>query len=75
MAIKYSKWSKIYQHLPFKGPPKLSQIWDFWFENKPSGNPGTSWLEATRKLVKRESILFCFYSNAAENVQGDQMSA
>jgi hypothetical protein len=30
---------KIYQHLPFKGPQKFTQIWDFWFENKPSGNP------------------------------------
>jgi hypothetical protein len=38
MAIKYSKWSKIYQHLTFKEPPKFTQIWDFWFENKPSGN-------------------------------------
>jgi hypothetical protein len=27
------------QHLPFKGPPKFTQIWDFWFEKKPSGNP------------------------------------
>jgi hypothetical protein len=34
MVIKYT-----YQHLPFKGPPKFTQIWDFWFENKPSGNP------------------------------------
>jgi hypothetical protein len=33
---------KIYQHLPFKGPPKFAQIWDFWFENKPSGNPGVA---------------------------------
>jgi hypothetical protein len=46
-AINYSKWPqntpyghKIYQHLPFKGPPKFAHIWDFWFENKPSGNPG-----------------------------------
>jgi hypothetical protein len=21
-------------------PPKFTQIWIFWFENKPSGNPG-----------------------------------
>jgi hypothetical protein len=44
-AINYTKWRynipkghKIYQHLPFKGSPKFTQIWDFWFENKPSGN-------------------------------------
>jgi hypothetical protein len=37
MATKYSKWSL---SIPtFKGPPKFTQIWDFWFENKPSGNP------------------------------------
>jgi hypothetical protein len=39
MAIKYSNGHKIYQHLPFKGPPKFTQIWDFWFENKPFGSP------------------------------------
>jgi hypothetical protein len=22
-----------------QGPPKFTQTWDFWFENKPSGNP------------------------------------
>jgi hypothetical protein len=22
------------------GPPKFTQNWNFWFENKPSGNPG-----------------------------------
>jgi hypothetical protein len=48
-AINCTKWPqnfpngrKIYQHLPFKGRPKFAQIWDFWFENKPSGNPGSS---------------------------------
>jgi hypothetical protein len=30
----------LYQHLPLQDPPKFTQIWDFWFENKPSGNPG-----------------------------------
>jgi hypothetical protein len=39
MAINIPNGHKIYQHLPFKGPPKFTQIWDFWFENKPSGNP------------------------------------
>jgi hypothetical protein len=34
MVIKYR-----YQRIPFQGPPKCTQIWDFWFENKPSGNP------------------------------------
>jgi hypothetical protein len=45
-AVNYTKWPwnipnghKIYQHLPFRGTPKFTQIWDFWFENKTSGNP------------------------------------
>jgi hypothetical protein len=29
----------VIKYLPFKGPSKFTQIWDFWFENKPSGNP------------------------------------
>jgi hypothetical protein len=32
MAIKYSNGHKIYQHLPCKGPPKFTQISNFWFE-------------------------------------------
>jgi hypothetical protein len=46
MAINYNIWPynipnghTINQHLPFKGPTKYTHIWDFWFENKPSGNP------------------------------------
>jgi hypothetical protein len=34
-----TKWPKIYQNLPSQEPPKLTQNLDFWFENKPSGNP------------------------------------
>jgi hypothetical protein len=35
---------KIYQHLPFKGSPKFNQNGDFWFENKPSGNPDSMYM-------------------------------
>jgi hypothetical protein len=35
MAIKYII---IFQS---RGPLEFTQIWNFWFENKPSGNPGT----------------------------------
>jgi hypothetical protein len=40
MAKKYSKWS--YNILPFSipRPSKIDPNWDFWFENKPSGNSG-----------------------------------
>jgi hypothetical protein len=38
MAINYSKWS---QNKPtFPWPSKIYPNWDFWFESKPSGNPG-----------------------------------
>jgi hypothetical protein len=40
-AVNNTKWPsnisndhKIYLHFPFQGPPKFTQIWDFWFENK-----------------------------------------
>jgi hypothetical protein len=29
----------MYQPLPLQDPPKFTQILDFWFDNKPSGNP------------------------------------
>jgi hypothetical protein len=44
---KYTKWPKNIpngcktdQHFPFKDTPKFTQNLNFWFENKPSGNPG-----------------------------------
>jgi hypothetical protein len=35
-----ANWSKIDQHLPLQGPPKLTKNCDFWFESTASGNPG-----------------------------------
>jgi hypothetical protein len=37
---KIDKMAYIEQHLAWQGPPKLTQIVFFWFENMPSGNPG-----------------------------------
>jgi hypothetical protein len=31
----------MYQDFTLQDPPKFTQNWDFWFENKPSGNPGS----------------------------------
>jgi hypothetical protein len=39
MAVKKSSGFNMYQHLPLQDPPKFTQIWDFGFENMPSGNP------------------------------------
>jgi hypothetical protein len=41
MAVNYSKWSKTITNLCIPRPSKFYQNWDFWFENKPSGNPVT----------------------------------
>jgi hypothetical protein len=47
MAIKFTKWPenwqnghKIYQHLSLQDTLKFTQIGNFRFEHKPSGNPG-----------------------------------
>jgi hypothetical protein len=44
MAVKYTKWTKIYQHLPLQDPKKFTQFGIFWFENIPSGNPDANGL-------------------------------
>jgi hypothetical protein len=31
---------KILKNLTIPRPSKMYPYWDFWFENKPSGNPG-----------------------------------
>jgi hypothetical protein len=41
---------KIYQHFPIKGPQNFTQNSDFWFENKPSGNPDKT--SSTKHLTK-----------------------
>jgi hypothetical protein len=40
MAVKCSKWPKNIPTSSFTKPFKIYPNWDFWFENKPSGNPG-----------------------------------
>jgi hypothetical protein len=41
MSVKYSKWPSNISTFSNQGPPKFTYLkWDFWFENKPSGNPG-----------------------------------
>jgi hypothetical protein len=40
MVITYiPNGHKIHQHFPIQGPPKITQIGDFWYEKKPSGSP------------------------------------
>jgi hypothetical protein len=49
---------KIYQHLPLKNPPKLTQIRIFGFENMPSGKPTCSFCH--RNILGR----FAFDANS-----------
>jgi hypothetical protein len=46
---------RIYQPLQLQGAPKFTQIWEFWFESKPSGNPGA---EKKQKIKQQKMIFF-----------------
>jgi hypothetical protein len=55
IAIKYTTWPKtvpsghkIFQHFPFQRTSQMYPIWDFWYENEPSGSP------AFRRVIGRE---------------------
>jgi hypothetical protein len=41
MFIKYSKWPYNIPASSIAGSSKIYPNLDFWFENKPSGNPGS----------------------------------
>jgi hypothetical protein len=53
-SLKYSKWP--YNILAFSNlrVSKIYPNWDFWFENKPSGNPGLSgnWLSSETRQIR-----------------------
>jgi hypothetical protein len=40
--IKYFKWTKNISTFSNVRPSEIDPNWDFWFENKPSGNPAFS---------------------------------
>jgi hypothetical protein len=41
MALKLSKWSLNIPTFSIPRPSKIYPDWDFWFENKLSGNPAS----------------------------------
>jgi hypothetical protein len=49
MPVKYSKWPLNTSTLSNLGPSKIYPNWDFWFEKKPSGNPGHTYNLPLRK--------------------------
>jgi hypothetical protein len=40
MATKYTQMASKYTKIFYSRPSKINPNWDFWYENKPSGNPG-----------------------------------
>jgi hypothetical protein len=42
MVIKCSKWQLNISTVLNVRPSKIYPNWDFWFENKPSGNPASN---------------------------------
>jgi hypothetical protein len=50
MAVKYSKWSENITTFFIPRPCKFYQNWDFWFENKQSGNTALHEQLNTEKL-------------------------
>jgi hypothetical protein len=46
-------------YFPLQDPPKFTQNWDFWFENKPSGSPDNaekSW--SIKKVTETDISVF-----------------
>jgi hypothetical protein len=44
IAVKYYKWPLNRPAISILRPSKIDQNLDFWFENKPSGNPDVRFL-------------------------------
>jgi hypothetical protein len=42
VSLKYSKWPSNILTISNLRPYKIFPNWDFWFENKPSGNPAAT---------------------------------
>jgi hypothetical protein len=56
----YTKWLQYIPTSSITRPSKIYPKWDFWFENRPSGNPGD-----LRSL--------CFETDCLIHDQGDQI--
>jgi hypothetical protein len=70
MATKYTKWTEILpnEHATFVArPSKIYPNCDFWFENKPSGNPAEG---RSAGAIKRVHSNLCFEKGAIYNLDG-----
>jgi hypothetical protein len=63
MTEKYSKWLWNIPTFSIPRPSEFYPIWDFWFENKPSGNPET--LNGGWANYLNSSTCFCSHSVAS----------
>jgi hypothetical protein len=78
MPEKYSEWSYNITTFSIPRPSKLYPNWDFWFENKPSGN-----LVCTRrdcldgeskiKAFRQASVLYTMEAYCGTGDQGCQI--
>jgi hypothetical protein len=59
--IKYSKWLYNVSTLSHLRPSKIYPNWDFWFENKPSGNPVSKYDKVFRVFMSY--IKIHYFSN------------
>jgi hypothetical protein len=62
MSVKYSKWALNKSTFSNLRLSKIYPIWDFWFENKPSGNPGCT-QSAAKKLSNIRKLFFVVVFN------------
>jgi hypothetical protein len=55
-------------------PPKIDKKLDFWFENKPSGNPGSNLPNLCLKPCEKNGFIFApaFQADMAIRVVGEE---
>jgi hypothetical protein len=62
MAAKYPKWPLNIPAFSILRASKIYPNWDFWYDDKPSGNPGVEWTagrlfqRSTRKILQKFSF-------------------
>jgi hypothetical protein len=55
-SVKCSQWPSNISTFSHPRPSKIYPNWDFWFENKPSGNPGPRLHLVKRRLAFQRNL-------------------